>query len=510
MAITVTIDGTPVGYRLGSCSITKPLSAQWTCVIDIPSDDGTYVPATKKEIVIEHDVYGVLFGGFTEVVEIRGAGDEPITPIVNRVESVGYTSYALRRFLTQVVEVKTMKAFLEDVIMPKLTAYGVTLDPAQSVGSNVPAREFTNVRIDEALNYACEFIDGGARWAWEIDDDKVLRTFEVGTLSTAFDVSPSDDNAYGDIRVTREKRTSGNRVIGVFGPAQTLEVTELHTGDGSTSIYETDFPMEVREGGHVGRGVQKVTFPDSVHYETFGTSPATWLYDAVSDPNTIYRVIGGTVTPQPVTAGYPIELKYDSVFPQTITAEDAADILANGVTEIRITDETIITKAAMINAVATVLAQQVSEIRNASYSTGRLDVLPGREQTITSAKRHTSESFVIGEVVFRDDADGDFRAFVTATGTFTGTFRKTYDAWLGGSTGGKTTFPISTTPGSNSAQGPDKAIQVNVAGQFFGEQELRYHYASNSISMGDGSDIESTDAESCGAFGRDCIIGDPI
>jgi hypothetical protein len=153
-----------------------------------------------------------IFGGVIQTPDERGEDDWGGPPILTRISAIDFNALVDRRYITATIPAGTLKAALL-VVEPYLTTYGVTLDPGQAPGPNLPELVYSRAKAGDVFTELATL----SGYVWEIDYYKVLRMFAPGTVSAPFNITTGDGHAIGDITTVTSRASAGmvyaNRVI---------------------------------------------------------------------------------------------------------------------------------------------------------------------------------------------------------------------------------------------------------------------------------------------------------
>jgi len=315
-----------------------------TLVCEVGSEDASFRPLKRQTIEIEEDdgtsPVRLIFGGTIRTVRERGWGEiaDGIDGIIQAISADSYKTLASRRFVTASIPAGSLKAALQ-VLEPYLTAYGVTLDPAQAVGPSLDAIEFEVVRVDDCLNFLATLTAKyGAPFTWDISYSKLLGMYQTGTVAAPWNLIEGQGTEVGDVEVEPTDENYANRIILVGGSGKVVTTTDTFTGNGVLTTfgplkYKLVGPIPGTNVGAIGYAYVDETPPGPPTGRgplgSIGTANMVWEYNPTT--NTIQKVIG-----PPPGVGVSITIMYDGELKFTVIAEDAAEIAANGLWEDKI------------------------------------------------------------------------------------------------------------------------------------------------------------------------------
>lgn len=516
MAITsFTIGGVEVDPILESLDINENTGDVSTLACDVESI-GSPVQrfSVHQTIVVQEDGVTIFAGTVTQTRE-RGFGgpnlydDASGAPqIVTTITAEDYARLADRVSVTMTVADGTsLKSALTSLIADSdLTTLGVTLDPSQADGPSLPAITIDKQTGSDVLK---KFADATG-YLYRIDYDKSLRMWLPGDISAPIDIDEFEDPPKWTDDVEVESilgDTYANRVT-VIGDVLTEYGHEEHwTGDGVTTTFDLAYkPFAFRVVTVGTNSYQTVNKPGDAE-------AAMWTYYA--DTNSITRnpdVFPQLGIPQ---SGESISFNIDGTFQPSATAEDAAAIAAYGVTEYVTQVSGITTNAAAQEMADAILAERLnSGSQTVSFSTRYTapTLRAGQQLTISATARDLSGDYIIQTMGVRGEvSDGAKRLIRTVTTKksqlLSGKWQQTFRDWLTDTSGGATA-PTSTTGVGVGPGGRDTDVQVNKQGTFYGKDEFRFYYTSNSMSMGTLSSIDASIPDADAAVGYDCHVGD--
>ncbi len=207
------------------------------------SVDGSYRPAKHDEVVLTEGGVRIFAGNIDQPSE-TGTGHGG-TAMTTTCSAVDFNALADRRFFTGVIPAGTLKAALQQ-IDDLLTAYGVTLDPAQVDGPGLPDITAGYSRLDQLLNH---FSVLGGGYIWEIDYNKTLRMFLPGAAPAPFNLIDGDGNALGDITVTPSRNQYANKVYVIGGGEVPYVATASDGGPASLLIEDAIRYPDILDAG---------------------------------------------------------------------------------------------------------------------------------------------------------------------------------------------------------------------------------------------------------------------
>jgi hypothetical protein len=505
MIWTLTIAGVPKAIRANSLHLSETLNGRTTAAFSIMSADGTYRPAMDAEVIIVEDGTRV-FGGLIERVTERGLHGGARPAIETLVSAGDFTAYTDRRYVNETIPAGTLKAALI-VVTTYLSTYGVTLDAGQVDGPSLPELVYIYRPLTEVLNELSTLTAAaGEQFAWTIDSFKVLSMAQPSTLGAPFtligNVLPM---VLGDLEVEPRRDHYANRVIVKVAAKAEDNHLESFTGDGVTSTFTLQFtPRQTR--GYVSYAAVNETLN-----VTGDADPAMWTYDPGT--NTITRNIG---TP---ANGSLIEIIFNGTFEGIGQADDLA-AQAPPPAGVGLWEKVVVVDSVPADQTAQslaegYLAQAITATQSVTYKTFEPGLRPGQTQAVAVPARNLSGTAILTDVVTRDVQNRLIREITLEIRAQTNLgrrgWRDTYKDWLGDKAG--ETSGISDGGGGGVQQvgpgGPNRSVQINNQGKFYGEGEFIYYKDENSVVCGGGgSSITALIFESCQVFGYDNHIAD--
>lgn len=412
MALTMTIGGVTTVFDEGSLEITATASGVDRLTCAVTSIDGSVRPAMDAEVIVTRDSTR-MFGGILDEPEEAGFQNMGLTPITTRVTAKDFNLYAEWRVVFATIPAGTLKAALE-ALLPYLSPYGVTLDPAQAAGPSLPELTYSGKTVAEVFAHLEQLTE--YTYLRKISYTKVLGFYAIGLTAAPFDVADGDRYVVGDL-VVRPKRTGyANRVLVFAGSGQSW-VTQTWTANGVETSWVTDIAAAGPTAGYVLVGGVSKTLGIGAQYE----------WDAA-----VHTLSVGTASTPP--NGTVISLNYLAQWPYIATADDADEQALRGIREYASTAADVFDlTVADAMAEAELARRVVAAVRTAQYATYDHGLAPGQVQTITKSGRHVSASFLVTDVVARDQY-GQIRYEVTAIeGSIRhASWRDVYRAWSGG------------------------------------------------------------------------------
>jgi hypothetical protein len=405
------VDRAQTHVLLDGFSIHEITNGINTLVCKVGSEDASYRPAKRQTIEIEEDDGSspprVIFGGTIRIVREHGWGEiaDGIDGIILEISADAYQTLAMRRFATESVPAGTLKAALQ-ILEPYLTAYGVTLDPAQVDGPTLDAIEWEAARVDDALNFLATLTAKyGAPFTWTIGYDLVLGMYQTGTIAAPWDLDESDftttESSTGDIEVEPTDDNYANKIILIGGSGQVVSTSDTFTADGTTNVFPLTYdlvgPLPGSGYGAVGQGIVIVDGVTQTLFEV-GVGGAAFTYDPAT--NSISSTSG------PPSAGTTIVVPYDGILKFTVIAQDAAEIAAVGLWEDKILATDVEDPALAQSLADAELQRRISTGRIVRFQTRRLPApVPGETIAITVPKRNVSGNFTVTDVDTANDSE---------------------------------------------------------------------------------------------------------
>lgn len=498
-----TVAGASKPVQLGSTSIREVANGINVAMFEVFSASGAYRPDPNVEVSMTRN--GVtVFGGYIDKVVESGKG---IADIINRLECSDFNALADRRIVTETIPAgTTLRDAVDTYVMPYLTDYGVTRAAGMAVGPTLTAEiVLDGVLTSEALNRLAK----ETGYIRDIDYTKVLTFTEVGTVASPFSPSSSDGLTVGDVSVERKKNKHVNRVTVKAGPTAVITLTvPLPNGDGVEDTYPIHMsiagwlPYGTGDGA-VGYGVVSYDGGTESLGGLLAPVDVLWEYDPLA--LTVHRRSG------PAPSGVVQSLTADFQFPILATAEDAADILANKLTERIFLEPTVTSYDEAYALAVSYLATFLGVLETVKFTTQGQGLHPGQITTLTFPQRAIAGDYLVTETEsFTPGTLTELwtRATAIDAARFRGSFRDVYVAWLTQGGGGPALGTGLTLGGGARPGSPLRSVQFNDNGAFGGDPEFLYYKDENSLVCGDQCSITAFDFESCQVFGSNNSISD--
>lgn len=504
MALVLTIGGVAKEVRAGSLNISATANGRTTASFQIDSTAGTYRPAIDAEVLITWA--GVrIFGGLVERPTERGLAAGARPGIATTVSAVDFNQYAERRIIIDggfPAGFTLLQALTS--LVGNLAVYGVTLDAGQVTGPTLPELIYKGPTISTILNELATLTGKyGEPFAWRINEFKVLSMTQPSTVAAPFDIlTNTPSQVVGDITVELTREHYANRIFVVVPDKTEYNRVETFTGDGSTTVFTTQYTPFNQRGRMLVDGESQSLGDDILTPIGPGTQ---WILDRGSQ----------TLTAATAPAdGATIEFPFDGKFAGTATASDAGEIAAHGPYERLVRVDEVPSDTTTQAIADAYLAQSLTLTQKITYVTHTDGLRPGMTQTITVPRRNVNVSAVITDIVTREVGKDKLARQVTAVedggnaGVGKG-WRDVIKIWSDDHAGGKITAgaPVSIGTGPPSSGGPappNKAVQFNRNGLFGGDEAFTYDETKNTLTCGALSTIEN--ASDSQAFGHDCHI----
>lgn len=425
----------------------------------IVSFDGSYRPGLRDEVILTRD--GVaLFGGIITAAP-EAALDGPALPdIATQITASGFKVWATYRYVTITIPPGPLRAALA-ALVPFLGSHGVTLDPGQVVGPDLPEIVLVGSRLDAAFDQIVVLT--GYAYTWTITPAKRLAFVAVGSVPAPFDLlDTGEPRQIGDVRVDRTLDDAFlNRVtvsIAGAGPASSAESFVLADGvsSGGFLVFTAKYPTSADIND---------LWPNVLYFDGVAQGPISWgIGDLVSNGGSFAWAWDYQARPARLVfdeaAGVPlrrdairragrawraltterIDIAYRIAYPFEVSADNAADQAVYGVYEGTIAGPPAATlETATAYAVEAVTGRSAWQGR-AEYVTPFGGLAAGMTQRIALAKRGIDVVVLISELrisVWSGAEPGSLLSSVTAlVGGSLGGWRDVYRRWLGGGAGG--------------------------------------------------------------------------
>lgn len=222
---TISVGGSTRKLKTNSLHVVEGINGRSTLRAGIVSLDGSYIPDTDDEVVLEDDSSNMLFKGVvTEPEEEwQAQGDAVITMITAEDNSALAGRRRVKASTTGGISGRDAIDYLVDNY---LATYGVTRDTSMPEGATLGALSYDYATVTEVLNDIVR-LAASESWLWRIDEDKVLKAWEPGAsaLPCPWSISASSPKIVGDIKITRSRDKYANKVILVYGDGTSTPAT---------------------------------------------------------------------------------------------------------------------------------------------------------------------------------------------------------------------------------------------------------------------------------------------
>lgn len=468
MALVITIDGAATAIDEGTLDLAMVANGIDRLSCAVSSDDGSIRPDMDDPVTVTKDGT-LLFGGLVDTPTEAGFMGDGLAAITTGLIALDYNQLPSFRLVTGTFPGGTLASWLA-WILPYLTPYGVTLDPAQATGPTLPELVYD----DTSLATAFADVQRLSGWTRDIDASKVLGMYEPGTVSAPFNIIDGDGHIDGDLEIEPSREAYANRVIlkfteqaraayaflratGNFSDGETVTVggrtytfqatlTDVNGhvqigGDAEASLNSlaaaitlggtpgTDYAASTTLNPQVTAGWQAADMMKALALTAgaAGNSIGCTHTCAAAD-----WVTEGNIPTVTLTFGADAALTNRVQAPDPAT-EPTAEQTAHGLREVVVSKEDCYDAETAASRAAAELAWRLASVaRTARYATYTDGLRPGQTQTINSVIRHVNASFLLTEVRVQD-VFSKLRYQVTAVeGTSVlGTFRDDYEAWAG-------------------------------------------------------------------------------
>lgn len=453
------IGGVSVGCLYESISITETTNGRNKMSATVFVSGSVYRPGTWQTAEVFEDGT-LIFSGAIETPTEEGFGNIGWSLIQTRIEAIDHNELPDRRIISIVFPIgRTMKQCMQDLI-PYLTGYGVSLDPAQIDGSALTTEaRYDDQPVTDILNDLSALFTSisGVQCVWEVTYTLLLRMFTPSTHAAPYDVGEGDGTAIGDMIVRPSLSNFGNYVILRFSSAALKAYAFLAPGanvvdadtvtiGSQTYTFQSSF---VDASGNVAIGTTLDHSLDNLVAAIMHGAGAGTVYGAATPIHSsveayIYR--SGQIAARALTAGasgnsiavathgsiapswfgegaipvITLQLGADQSLSSRVFASDAASIVARGRRD-RLVDRPDIFDPAIAQILCNdALSKFLLEIQEITYVTYEKGAHPGMVQDITAPSRNVTGNCLITDVkLAMEQGDLDLRRTVTAFGSTT-------------------------------------------------------------------------------------------
>lgn len=427
MAYTVTINGVSRALQQG-WRIEDVINGRATLTTSVSSTDASWRPSLGQEIILNQNGSPIFGGYISQLSEMSRPSGLSLSGIITRITAADYNGLVERRFVTESFPEQSLKNRLTTIVANYLDDYGVSLAGGQVTGPTLPARDYDHVSLVDVMNETMLLTgaSGATPYVWRISPSKVLSAFLPASSAAPFSISDSTRHLIDDVFVEPSRDNYANRILLKAGAAKVIDKTDTFTGDGVEDTFELNYPIVYNAGG-VGYGY--VTTNGVIETLSNLGGGATWEYDPSS--NAITRT-------SPPGNGHAIVITYPAQFPITVIAEDAAEIVANGIWERAYADETIEDRTVAEDVADSILATAIELITHVYYRTTEDGLAPGQTQSINLTRRAINATFLIEELAIENESGNIVRSAVKAVSESRRRpgFRDIYKQWAGTSGAG--------------------------------------------------------------------------
>lgn len=449
------IEGVERELRRKTLAIRQTIFGRGSITASVQSIDGSYFPAEQEEVEITEITAGgspagtVIARALIDKVEIGGLEDVPEVPADSRIVAPDSRAMFERLWMTEVVAAGTLKQALQRIEV-KLDGSGVTLDPAQVNGPDLPELQWDPKRLDSCADELSTLTG----YIIEIDPENILRAYTPGTYSAPFDVIEGEKKTDGDLKVESSAEPRVNTVV-IFGGDGTHDVVdERHDGDGTSRRFEIDAPVVVKTNGQFGEPILLSTWDGTTSPPTLiggflvgivGIDDRPWLYDAATQE--LVQRIDQTL----LAVGHYLTVNYPGQFPIRVEVNNLGSPPERTV-EIVFREPLIFSKSALITqAQAELDRRQQANTRTVRFATFEQGLRPGMSLFVDVPMRNVPSATVLVTDILSRDVGADFlRREVTAIeGIPIGSWRDWYrNRFISGGTGSGVLTGVASPIGS--------------------------------------------------------------
>jgi hypothetical protein len=440
VALTITIAGTDRTTRIltsgnrRTVRLNYGLGSDWTAefpFFDSDSTSSAIRPAIDDTVVIAEDATTIFSGRVVSVRDQPLGGFDAGTVTIIRAN---HKSEALDRIIVDesYAAGMTLEAILNDLQTNYLAAFSITMHASQPTGPTLEAQEFDNVSMKAVLNHLMD-ITGYVPQVNAAGTTLIMGQPGV-TLTAAYSITSANGKATSPITWTKERVSYANRVIVRYGTETVVRKTLTLTGDGVDTAWPIDYDAIYNNGTVSSQGY---VVDDGVFTPMY---TGTWSFDSGTGPH-------GSLTRSPAMPNTKVATwGFDVQFPQTVTAEDSADITAKGVYALTVDYPDVFDFDQATEIADGLLRNKKIAPKIVTVSTREALELPGTTITLTFTARTISGSYLITNVRAEDTLDGQMLyTFTCVEGS------EAQRGWLeyfrsavggGASSGGRTTGSI--------------------------------------------------------------------
>lgn len=474
--VSLTIDGVEHAVLLdGAFDLQLVSNGIDTLNCAIASFDASYRPPIRAEVLLRRD--GVLlFGGIVTSAPESALSSPALPEIVTQVSASGFKVWASYRYVTLTIPPGPLIAALA-ALVPFLASHGVTLDPGQATGPDLPEIVLVDGRLDAAFDQIVVLTEFAFTWT-VTPDKKLLFSPVAGRLAPFGILDTGEPRQIGDVTIERSLNdTFVNRIaveVAGAGPATSAESFELADGvsAGGFTVFTAKYPasMSIEDlwpnvlyvngvvQGPIAWGIADLvsnggSFLWGWDYQA---RPARLVFDEAGRSAAVRARVRrlGRAAWAPL-AGNRIDIAYAIAYPFTVYADNLADQAARGIYEGKIAGPPAATLETAQAYAAAIVAAGSAEIVRASYLTPFAGLAPGMVQRIEVGKRGIFAECLIAELrlgVWSGAEPGALMASVTAiVGTAVGgLWRDVYKRWGGSGGGAGAGGSVSSTGGGSS------------------------------------------------------------
>lgn len=258
----------------------------------VPTASGGFKSADASFRVVEDDDLAVcengprIFGGLVEQAEESADAGAANDDIITLVAAFGYARYADWVVVNDTIPAGTLAEQAEFIRSTYLDDYGVTLDPDQVDGPDLPEMVVVDRKGTDVLNDLSSLTSGSGGspnlpYVWEIDPYKVLRFFQIGSTDAPADLIEGEAleaSGGGDVIVKRTRQNFATRIIlkSNGGTLRTVATQAVAADRVRTLLIETNAELSTEVATQAAEGLlsQYSTEQKEVRYNT--VFPGVW------------------------------------------------------------------------------------------------------------------------------------------------------------------------------------------------------------------------------------------
>jgi|GEM_PF-839378 len=338
-------------------------------------------PSNDAEIIITLDSGIKLFGGYITNIGLNSVLQTGVVQAT--IEATDYVWLLDRNLVNKSYESMTDKAIIEDLIATYASGSGITTTNVLS-SATITQISFNYTPISQAIRRISELTGQN----WYIDYDKDIHYVPLTTDPTPFNITTTNGQ-FSNLNINKDSTQIKNRIYVRGGTKLSDFATFSELGDGEKIKFNLpDKPHNVTL--EVNRGAGLVT--ETVGIKNINTTGYDWYLNF--QEKYVEQDSGGVV----LGATDIIKLTYKYDIPILVARDNQASIIAHGVREFAIFDQTISTSEAARDRALAEITDYANNLIEGSFETFEPGFVSGQYININHSAYGINDDYLVQSV----------------------------------------------------------------------------------------------------------------